>query len=132
MVNPTFNTQPGQNDFAAGMRKILDQHAQANEKLIPAKVVSFDRKANTALVQPMIMLIDTDNNTRMRNPISEVPVVSLGGGGFHISFPIKPGDLGWILAADRDISIFMQNLAASRPNTMRKHSFADSWFIPDV
>lgn len=132
MVNPVFNTHPGQNDFSAGIRKLLDQHAQGSEKLIPAKVVSFDRKANTAMVQPMIMLVDTDNNTRLRNSISEVPVVSLGGGGFHISFPIKPGDLGWILAADRDISLFMQNLSASRPNTMRKHTFADSWFIPDV
>jgi hypothetical protein len=58
--------------------------------------------------------------------------MSLGGGGFHVSFPLKAGDLGWILASDRDISLFKQSLLSSAPNTGRLHSFEDGWFIPDV
>jgi hypothetical protein len=102
------------------------------DKLIPATVVEFDRAQNLATVRPLIMTIDMADNTRMRNALAQVPVFSLGGEGFHISFPLKQGDLGWIMAADRDISLFMQNLGAAPPNTLRKHSFSDSWFIPDV
>jgi hypothetical protein len=85
-----------------------------------------------ATVQPMVMLIDVSDNTRLRKPIVNIPVISLGGGGFHISFPLKEGDLGWILAADRDISQFIQSMKASPPNTLRTHKFTSGWFIPDV
>ena len=130
--NPILNRQPGQASFGDHLRALLDDHAMRSDKLIPASVVSFDRTKNIATVQPMVMLVDSQNQTRLRNQVAEVPVISLGGGGFHISFPLKAGDLGWILAADRDISLFMQNLSAAKPNTNRKNQFADSWFIPDV
>ena len=40
--------------------------------------------------------------------------------------------MGWIEASDRDISLFLQNMAESAPNTFRIHSFDDARFIPDV
>ncbi len=48
-----------------------------------------------------------------------------------ISFPLQAGDLGWIKANDRDISLFLQHLRNSAPNTARLHSFEDSMFFPD-
>src|SRR5690606_7698783 len=57
--------------------------------------------------------------------------LALGGGDFVLSFPVSPGDFGWIEASDRDISLFMQQQAESGPNTIRKHSFSDGRFIPD-
>jgi hypothetical protein len=48
-----------------------------------------------------------------------------------LSFPIKEGDLGWILANDRDISQFLQSYSAARPQTFRKQNFADALFVPD-
>lgn len=101
-------------------------------KLIPATIVEYDRAQNMATVQPQIMLLDVSDNSRSRQPIANVPVLSLGGGGFHLNFPLKDGDLGWILAADRDLDQFVENLSEASPNTLRRHSFADSWFIPDV
>jgi len=100
--------------------------------MIPAKVLEYDRAKNLVKVQPMVMLVDTENNSRMRNPIGGLPLFSFGGGGFHINFPIKPGDLGWIVAADRDISLFLQTLDAAKPTTMRRKTFGDAWFVPDV
>jgi phage baseplate assembly protein gpV len=130
---PIVNLMPGEtSDFTAGMKALLHLHALDTRKLIPAKVMQFDRVKNMATVQPMVMLVDVSDNTRIRKAIANIPVISLGGGGFHINFPLKEGDLGWILAADRDISQFMQNLKAAPPNTFRKHTFSDGWFIPDV
>jgi hypothetical protein len=49
-----------------------------------------------------------------------------------IIFPLKEGDLGWIEASDRDISLFLQTYNTAQPNTFRMNDFADSRFIPDV
>lgn len=130
---PLVNVAPGEKDsLTAALAALFNMHGLRTDKLIPAQVVEYDRTLNKATVQPMIMLVDVSDNSRKRNQIAEVPCFSIGGGGFHINFPLKPGDLGWILAADRDISQFLQNLSIAAPNTLRKHSFADSWFIPDV
>ena len=85
-----------------------------------------------ATVQPVIAVLTTAGQAVPRAQIAEVPLVALGGGGFVLHFPLQEGDLGWIEASDRDISLFMQSLEESPPNTHRLHSFADSRFLPDV
>jgi len=48
-------------------------------------------------------------------------------------FPLKPGDKGWIVANDRDISLVMQAKGGEDwPNTKRLHSFSDAVFFPDT
>lgn len=130
--NPILSTKPDDLSFANGIRQLMQMQTQKFDGLIPAKVVSYDRTRNMVSVQPMIMLVDTDGNSRMRNTISELPLFSYGGGGFHINFPIKAGDLGWIMAADRDISMFLRTLDAAKPTTTRRKTFGDAWFVPDV
>ncbi len=134
---PLINQQPGEsnsspNFFAAGMAALFNADDLRTNKLLPARVMQYNRSTNVATVQPIVMLVDVNDNARMRNQIASAPVLSLGGGGFHINFPLKQGDLGWILAADKDISTFLENLSPAPPNTLRKHRFEDSWFIPDV
>jgi hypothetical protein len=114
------------------LSSMLRAFALKDENLLPAKVISYDRVNNIATVQPMILLVKTDGTTMNRNPIAMVPVLSLGGGGFHINFPLVKDSLGWIFAADRDMSLFQQTLALSPPNTTRCHKFSDGMFIPDV
>jgi len=58
--------------------------------------------------------------------------MQFGGGGFVLNFNLKPGNLGWIKASDRDISLFLQTFKENAPNTLRLHSFQDAVFIPDV
>lgn len=134
---PLINQQPGEansspNFFAAGMAALFNADALRTNKLIPARILQYNRTTNVATVQPLVMLVDVNDNARTRNQIASAPVLSLGGGGFTVNFPLKDGNLGWILAADKDISTFLENLAPAPPNTMRKHRFEDSWFVPDV
>jgi phage baseplate assembly protein gpV len=49
-----------------------------------------------------------------------------------LNFNLQSGDLGWVVANDRDISLFLTSYAQSPPNTTRLHDFADGLFIPDV
>jgi hypothetical protein len=116
----------------AALSHAFRQHEMNSDQMLPAQVISFDRTNNIATVQPMIVVVNMDDSQVNRPQIAYVPVISLGGGGFHISFPLKQGDLGWIYAADRDLSLFHQSLAMSPPNTSRAHDFSDSMFIPDV
>lgn len=99
------------------------------DHMLPCQVVSGNRMRVT--VQPLIKVVGVDGSFTNRSPQANLPVFTYGAGGFLISVPIVPGSIGWILASDRDISLYMQNASSSPPNTNRMHSFSDGWFIPD-
>lgn len=114
------------------LRAVVAKMLQGVDVMLPARVVTYDRVRNVATVQPIITLLTTNGEAVPRANIAQVPVLALGGGGFVMNFPLKAGDLGWIEASDRDISIFIQSLQESQPATVRMHSFEDARFIPDV
>lgn len=101
------------------------------EKVLPAVVLSYDRTLNRAVVRPAISGVSTKGQKIPKLPLVDIPVLTLHGGGIFLSFPIKEGDRGWLVACDRDISIFKQNLQESSPNSYRKHCFNDAFFVPD-
>jgi Phage protein Gp138 N-terminal domain len=118
------------------LRGVIDQAIQnaltGLEVMLPATIVSYDRATNRAVVQPSIMMVTTANQLVSRAPLASVQVMALGGGGFVANFPLPAGSKGWIKAADRDISLYLQSGNAGAPNTKRMHSFSDGLFIPDV
>lgn len=118
--------------LTGAFRAILTKFLQDVDDCLPATVVAYDRVKNRATVKPLIMMGTTDGEKVGRAAIPSVPVFNIGGGGFILSFPIKPGDLGWLKASDRDISLFLQGLKEEWPNTRRAHSFQDALFFPDV
>lgn len=119
-------------NLAGTVRLILTKFLQGVDDMLPARVLAYDRTTNLARVQPLISMVTTSNVRVDRGQIAAIPVLQLGGGGFVLSFPIKSGDLGWIKANDRDISLFKQVHDIAAPNTQRKHSFSDALFIPDT
>lgn len=129
-VQSTVN--PADSGNLAGMlRQVLSKFlAQSIDDMIPARVLSYDVESNTAKVQPMIAILSNNNETISRAQLT-VPVFNIGGGGALLRFNLSEGDLGWIKANDRDISLFLSSLDESRPNTLRKHQFDDAVFFPD-
>ena len=135
MADPhaTPSRDPADDGSLLGMaRAILDKFLQGVDDMLPARVVTYDRTKNRATVVPLIKVLTTDNRQVQRAQIASVPVMQFGGGGAVLSLNLRPGDLGWIKANDRDISIVMQSYTDNAPNTLRKHSFQDAVFIPDV
>lgn len=118
--------------LASVLEAINQKNASQQDCLLPATVVSYNRKENLAVVRPLIQVVMVNGESVKRNPLTRIHVLSMGGGGFHLNFPIKAGDIGWIFAADRDITKFRETLAESVPNTSRMHSFSDGLFIPEV
>lgn len=132
-LHSTPSRDPANDDSLLGMaRQILDKFLSQIDDMLPARVVSYDRQTNRATVLPMVKLLTTDNRQIGRAQVASVPVMMFGGDGVALSFNLKAGDLGWIKANDRDISILTQSYRDSAPNTLRKHSFQDAVFIPDV
>jgi len=135
MADPhaTPSRDPADDGSLLGMaRAILDKFLQGVDDMLPARVVTYDRAKNRATVVPLVKVLTTDNRQVRRAQIASVPVMQFGGGGAVLSLNLRPGDLGWIKANDRDISIVMQSYTDNAPNTLRKHSFQDAVFIPDV
>lgn len=103
------------------------------DDMLPAIVVSYDDTTNRARVRPMIRVVSTGGQEVNRAEIASVPVYRFGGGGFFIRFPLKPGDLGWIKANDRDISVYLQRAGrAAAPPTKFFHKFSNGLFLPDT
>lgn len=124
---------PANDDSLTGLfRTILRKDRQQFDGMLPAIVEAHDRDKNRVKVRPLIPMVTTGKAIIQRASIPSVPVLRLGGGGFFISFPLQVGDLGWVKANDRDISLFLQSLKEAKPNTKRMHSFSDAVFIPDV
>lgn len=132
MTNANPSVDPADTGTLTGLlRTAFRKEQEGLDYFIPVRVIGYDRPSNRAEVQPLIQLLDTSNACYSRGQIASVPALRFGGGGCVLSFSIKPGDLGWILAADRDISIFLQSYQESKPQTLRIRSFSDSLFIPD-
>lgn len=124
---------PADNDTLSGLfNLVLGKFLQHTDDMLPAKVIAYDAATNNATVQPLIQVVSTDGQIVDRAQIASVPVLQLSGGGFIMKLPVRPGDLGWIKANDRDISLFKQAEDTAPPNTQRKHSFEDALFIPQA
>lgn len=137
MTDPIYNPpsiDPAQRNSIMGtIQFIIDKMVmQEIDDMLPAQVIAYDRTENRATVQILVTMVTTSNQQIKRAQIASVPVLQLGGGGYVLSFPINPGDLGWIKTTDVDMSLFLQQLNLSPPNTNIMHKFDSSMFIPDT
>lgn len=132
MANQQPSIVPADYGTLTGAIKIAVEKAmQGMDVMMPVEVVAFDRATNRATVKHLIQMQGTDGEKVDRANVSSVRVYQFGNASFSMSLPIKPGDKGWLMAADRDISIFQQGLQKDAPNTRRMHSFQDGLFMPD-
>lgn len=130
-AQPSVNP-PNTGSLQGMMEHVMQKVLQRTDDMLPATVIDFDRATNRARVQPQILMVNTDGQSIRRAAVASVPVFQIGAGGFVLNFNLKAGDLGWIKASDRDISLFMQSFQESPPNTFRLHSFEDGVFFPNV
>lgn len=127
---PSYN--PADIDDEAGFYEfIIKKTLSKIQKMTPAKIISYDRAKNRAIVQPLTYDITSTGGTLPMDTIPNIPVLTLSGGGFIFSFPVQENQTGWLISADRDISVFKQILNFFTPATLRRHQYEDGIFIPD-
>lgn len=124
---------PAGDDSLTGLLKfVFKKFLQNTETSLPATVIAYSPSENRAQLQPAIVQITTGGAQVPRGQLASVPVLQLGGSAAVHYDPVGPGCKGWIIACDRDISLFKKTYKQSAPNTLRLHSFSDSWFVPDT
>lgn len=111
---------------------VLSQHA-SNERndihtALPAKVVSCD--GHSATVQLMITQVMKGGETLALPPLVDVPVGFYRGGGFCVTVPVKAGDEGLVIFAERCIDGWYVSGQQSSPLDTRFHDYSDAFFLP--
>lgn len=126
---PSYN--PADLTTTAGMLDYIYRcNSMTTENCMPAIVESYDRKKNIVTVKPSINITAATGETIERESITAT-VMSVCGNKFIMNFPLEKGDTGWLITADRDISLFREQRKVINANTNRIHSIEDSFFIPD-
>lgn len=62
----------------------------------------------------------------------DCPLIVLGGGGGHLTFPVSPGDTGIMLFNDRDIDSWFSSGQVGPVPSLRLHSFSDGFMLIGV
>ncbi|EPG7943976.1 translation initiation factor IF-2 [Enterobacter ludwigii] len=100
---------------------------------LPGIVQSFDPDTVTAVVQPAIRSVETDNDgnrvTKNYPLLVDVPVIFPRGGGCTLTFPVKAGDECMVIFADRCIDFWWQNGGVQEPVDDRVHDLSDAFCI---
>ncbi len=102
----------------------------------PAIVQSFNSEEQTVTAQVAIReLVIQADQSKVWTDISlllDVPIVILRAGNYCITFPVKAGDEGLIIFADRCIDAWWSYGGVQNQLELRKHSLSDGIFIPGL
>lgn len=90
-----------------------------------AKIVSFDKTTQTAVVQPVGKKQIPDGRALSYPQLQDVLVYFAQGGGAFLEFPITKGDLCVVLFNDSDLDVYWSSQNDALPNTYRMHSLSD-------
>jgi hypothetical protein len=89
-------------------------------------------KPGTVNVQPLVKIVDGNNNVSSHGTIMNIPVFRYGSGnGAVICDPVE-GDKGWMAVADRDSSVVVSTGAEAQPGSRRKFDLADGVYMGSI
>lgn len=126
---PSYN--PADIQSRAGLLEFFGNKLKSTiQKVTPARIVSYDRVTNRAVVQILALNITSTGEKLEAKSIPNIPVLILSGGGFKLSFPVAANQLGWLIASDVDISTFKSQQDTFTPASYRQHQYEDAFFIP--
>ena len=96
---------------------------------IPA-IVKTVKSREQVVVSPAIQLTDASWKTIPWADI-QLPVYTPAGGAGLMSFPLSPGDTGWIIAGDLDPTLFYQDpTKPARQGVFDRHNYQYGFFLP--
>lgn len=83
-------------------------------------------------VQPLVNLLDGDDVAMEHGTIYRCPYMRMQGGSNAVIIDPKPGDLGVVVFADRDISSVVANKARANPGSARRFNWADAIYLGGI
>jgi hypothetical protein len=96
---------------------------------LPGSIQSYDAGTQKATVQPLLFdaWVDEDGERRSAAlpPVTNVPVVFPGAGGFRLTFPVNPGDNCLLIFSDRSLDAWLSQGGLVDPLDPRMHDKTD-------
>lgn len=92
-----------ENDFVAQVQAAFETMVSEVRTTCPGKLVSFDAARNRAVVKPSLPKALADGRSLEPPHIHEVPVAWPMGGGFIMTWPLRPGDGLTLSFAERSL-----------------------------
>ena len=109
--------------------ELLDVHT-----CLPARIEKYDEETQKADIAPLLKKKYKFEDTTVDLPvIANVPVQwpSANAGAAFIHLPLKVGDLGWVVFAERSIDTWLAGEGDSvSPEDPRHHHLSDAIFMP--
>ncbi|MER5082435.1 Gp138 family membrane-puncturing spike protein [Providencia stuartii] len=111
---------------------VMSQHAQ-NQRYdihtaLPGKLLSCN--GHSATVELMISHVTKEGKVIALPPLVDVPVGFYRGGGFCVTVPVREGDEGLVIFAERCIDGWYVSGKQSQPLDHRFHDLSDAFFLP--
>lgn len=123
---------PADVDSLEGLLNFLgDKISMGIDCCIPGVITAYDVATRRATIKPQITGVASLGQKISKEAYTNIPVYMPGCSTFEIIYPVSVGASGWLIACDRNISIFKQNKEESAPNDYRKHCFEDGFFLID-
>lgn len=107
---------------------LLDMHT-----MMPAKVEKYDSDTQKASISPLLKKKYTNGDIVQFAVINDIPVQWPSGGDAFIHMPLKVGDIGMAVFAERSLDKWLSGGGgAVLPDDPRHHNITDAVFIPGI
>lgn len=116
------------NKIAFAVARIL---AEKLDTMKPVKVIAVHAGTGTPPgpatvdVLPLVQQIDGNRNAVSHGTVYGIPVKRMQGGAWTVICDPAVGDIGYVVAGDRDMSKVKTTAAEAPPGSLRKFSIAD-------
>lgn len=112
------------------LQRAIERRLSEMHTAIPARIESFD--GTKASVQPLLKRKLLDGTLIDLPIVTNVPILWQRTGKAFITFPIKAGDTGTLLVAERSIDTWLVAGGLVSPEDPRKFNLSDGMFLPGL
>ena len=132
-----MNPKERMNDLRVAVSAAIDGRLTQVWTAMPAKIVSFNATLQTAQVEVQLIPLWNNPVTGKREElpfpiINDCVVMFPGGGGFHLTFPVKAGDECLMILASRCIDGWWGSGKPVPQTDLRMHDLSDGFLLVGV
>lgn len=115
----------------------ISQLMKLMNTMTPVKVMAVNATGGLALagtvdVQPLVSMIDGNNNVTPHGTVNGLTYFRMQGGKNAIILDPVVGDIGFAVFADHDISAVVSSKAAAPPGSQRRFDWADGIYVGGI
>lgn len=119
------------------IRRALEARIAQVHVSLPVRVETYDSATQKVSCKPLVMSYYRDENDERQAEslpiINGVPVAFPQGGGYSLTFPIQPGDIGMVIWSELSMDRWLSGTGQEvDPGIDHRNALADGVYVPGV